>query len=153
MKSRGFTLIELIVVVSIIALLASIGAVMYGGILKNNRDQKRMNDLKSIKQALELYRTDIHYYPSSTDFNPRSSVILKYSRTTYLDPVPTDASSDRYYSYSAKPPACDNDSSIPCTSFDLCALREGSATEDCDSSLVCSLSLSPNNCNMGLSSD
>lgn len=55
-KNKGFTLIELIVVVTIIAVLTVVGVVSYSGTNKKARDSRRMADLEKIRIALELYR-------------------------------------------------------------------------------------------------
>jgi len=51
----GFTLLELLVVVTIIAILAGIGLSNYTRSLSRGRDAKRRADLKSIQSALEQY--------------------------------------------------------------------------------------------------
>lgn len=55
-KNKGFTLIELIVSITIIAVLTVVGVVSYGGASKKARDSRRMADLEKIRIALELYR-------------------------------------------------------------------------------------------------
>ena len=53
-KSKsGFTLIELLVVIAIIAILATIGALVYTGLQKNARDAKRKVDIESIASSME----------------------------------------------------------------------------------------------------
>ncbi len=49
----GFTLIELLIVIAIIAVLSTIGSVIYSGFQKNARDAKRKIDIESIASALE----------------------------------------------------------------------------------------------------
>jgi len=60
---KGFTLIEVLVVVSIIGLLASIVLVGLGGFRSQGRDAKRIADLKQTQNALELYYTKCQHYP------------------------------------------------------------------------------------------
>lgn len=64
---KGFTLIELLIVIAIVAILASIGMAIFATIQKNNRDQIRMRDLQTIKQALELYRSNNGGYPTDSN--------------------------------------------------------------------------------------
>lgn len=50
---RGFTLIELMVVVAIIAVLSVIGITIFTNAQRNSRDARRRADIKAISQALE----------------------------------------------------------------------------------------------------
>ena len=57
---KGFTLVELLVVVSIIAILSVIGLAIFGNIQKGARDARRKTDVDSIAQAMEInYGKDI----------------------------------------------------------------------------------------------
>jgi len=56
-KYKAFTLVELIVVITILAILATIGFVSFSGYLAGTRDTNRKAQLKSMSDALELYRT------------------------------------------------------------------------------------------------
>ncbi|MBI2330350.1 prepilin-type N-terminal cleavage/methylation domain-containing protein [Candidatus Daviesbacteria bacterium] len=66
LKSRGFTLVELLVTVAIIAILSAIGLMVYSSVLKQGRDSKRQSDLRSIQSALEQYYADQGFYPGIT---------------------------------------------------------------------------------------
>lgn len=62
-SGAGFTLVELLVVISIVSILTVIGMGAYGNILRNSRDAKRQTDLRLIQSALEKYHSDLGYYP------------------------------------------------------------------------------------------
>ena len=62
---NGFTLVELIIVISIIAVLSTIGISTYSSIQQNSRNAKRKADLKEIKTALEQYFSVNGAYPTS----------------------------------------------------------------------------------------
>jgi len=55
-NKKGFTLIELLVVVSIISLLASVVLASLNTARAKARDARRLQDLKQIQLALELYK-------------------------------------------------------------------------------------------------
>jgi general secretion pathway protein G len=59
----GFTIVELLVVIVVIAILAAITVVAYNGIQARARDNIRYADAKAIMKALELYRIDKGVYP------------------------------------------------------------------------------------------
>lgn len=67
---RGFTIIELLVVMAIIAMLASVIFVAMSGIQAKSRDTRRMEDVREFKKALSLYYVSTNNYPTG------SSVVL-----------------------------------------------------------------------------
>ena len=65
-KKSAFTLIEILVVATIIGLLAAGAAVSYSSLTKSARDARRKSDLEQIRAALEVYRSVNGSYPSTT---------------------------------------------------------------------------------------
>lgn len=62
-KSKGFTLVELLVVISIIAILSVIGVTVFSGVQKSARDAQRKGDVNSIANALEVNKPPTGTYP------------------------------------------------------------------------------------------
>lgn len=57
-KQQGFTIIELLIVIVIIAILAAITLVAYNNIQARARDSIRKQDLATIAEALKMYSVD-----------------------------------------------------------------------------------------------
>ena len=72
-KKNGFTLIESLVVVTMMLVVVALGVTSYSGASKKNRDNKRMADMERIRMALEMYRqnsTDGTYPANGDDLIP-----------------------------------------------------------------------------------
>jgi prepilin-type N-terminal cleavage/methylation domain-containing protein/prepilin-type processing-associated H-X9-DG protein len=60
---RGFTLIEMLVVIGIIALLAAILFPVFGKVREGARKTSCMNNMRQLGLAFQQYQTDYHRYP------------------------------------------------------------------------------------------
>lgn len=92
-KNRGFTLIELIVILAVLGVL-SVGLITIinpAGQISKARDVQRKSDLKQIQTALELYYQDNNAYPLDGGFSFGSTW------GTYMSPVPQDPGGKSYY--------------------------------------------------------
>ena len=67
LNSRGFTLIELMVVMVIIALLAALVAPKFFGQADKARQQDAQAQIELLGQALDLYRLEKHKYPTTDE--------------------------------------------------------------------------------------
>jgi len=61
---KGFTIIELLIVVAIIGILATLMLVSYSHTLKKSRDARRVSDIESIKLACNMYADKNGTYPT-----------------------------------------------------------------------------------------
>jgi len=65
MQRSAFTLVELLVVISIIGILSTLAVVATSSAGMNARNQKRKADMVQLSKALELYYSDYGAYPST----------------------------------------------------------------------------------------
>lgn len=64
-ERKGFTLIEILIVVAIIAILASVVLVGLGPTQEAGRDARRISDLSEVQNGLELYYNKYGIYPGT----------------------------------------------------------------------------------------
>ena len=117
-KKAGFTLIELMIVMGLIMILATVGLGTFISATVRSKDSQRKSDLSQIVKALESFYTDVGRYPLSLDgenyvhcyisqggviSNPSCDgnklySVLDGSMTTYIS-LPSDADPFRNYVY------------------------------------------------------
>jgi prepilin-type N-terminal cleavage/methylation domain-containing protein len=64
--NKGFTIVELLIVIVIIGILAGIVIVAYGGITRNARNAAVQTDLKNFAKQMDLYKAENGKYPTRT---------------------------------------------------------------------------------------
>lgn len=100
---KGFTLIELMITVSILAVLAALIIIAFSHQLSKGNDAKRKSDMDRIKISLEEYEKDHDCYPDSmTECGAGSTIPIH----PYLTDVPCDPVTHEPYSYEAEVAAC-----------------------------------------------
>jgi len=111
-KQQAFTLVELVVVITILAILWTIALMSLQWYSISARDSTRIIDISSIKTSLELFQLDAWKYPLPTDgVNITYSwwVVWKqwtfwktvFSNVDRLDKKPTDPLTGKEYTYSS----------------------------------------------------
>lgn len=60
---RGFTIVELLIVIVVIGILAAITIVAYNGVQDRARNGQRLSDMSAIVKALEIYKVQNGKYP------------------------------------------------------------------------------------------
>lgn len=94
MNKKGFTLIELLIVVAIIGLLATLAILSLTTAQSKARDTKRIADVKSLQNGIEMYYNDIAQYPE-----PAAATWASWqtSMATYITALPADPTSTVAY--------------------------------------------------------
>ena len=94
---KGFTLIEILIVVAIIGMLSSVVLVGLGSFRSRGRDARRVADLREVQNALELYYAKNGNYPIGNNVNV--STLGLQSAGIGVTKVPTDPTNNGEYYY------------------------------------------------------
>ncbi|MEK7114749.1 MAG: prepilin-type N-terminal cleavage/methylation domain-containing protein [Patescibacteria group bacterium] len=101
---KGFTLVEILIVIFIIGLLSSIVLVGLGSFRARGRDARRVADLHSLQNGLELYFSKEGIYPdtnvtSVAGWEVFSDKLINAGIGVNVVPADPAAPSGRYYEY------------------------------------------------------
>ena len=102
-SQRGFTIIELLVVVAIIAMIASVAVIQFGAYRMRARDVQRERNVKELQKALELYVTTKRAFPEAsntviTGTDPVSAALVDADAIPAVQPDPVNSGA-LVYSY------------------------------------------------------
>ncbi len=107
-EKKGFTTIELLIVVAIIAFLATFLFFRYSIAQKESRDTKRLADMQALSKAIITFHAENGHYPDLSDGLPFEGEILDgtskfeeaiepYIKSIAVDPL--HDGTDYFYSY------------------------------------------------------
>ena len=110
----GFSLVEIIVVIGIMAILVGIGSTSYSGYIQRGRDDRRILDVESLRESLEKYHSN-----QSGGFYPAD--INEVVTGGYRDRLPVDPLTGltTAYQYTSLPAGCDNAVSNYCLDYTI----------------------------------
>jgi general secretion pathway protein G len=108
-RQRGFTLIEIMVVVVILAVLGALVVPKILGNVDKARITRAQADIRAIQTALDLYRLDNFKYPTTEQglaalvHQPADATITNYRAEGYLPSLPHDPWNNLYVYQSPGP--------------------------------------------------
>ncbi len=132
LKTNGFTIVEIIIVIVIIGVLTGLVTNAFGGLQDDARDSERKTDVQAFASELESYYSDFGMYPTLANLNDATWV--DQNLTGIEEGVLVDPKGNRY-TYTPDPVGCDNLSdSTECSAYVLTADLEddGYGTQDDD---------------------
>lgn len=115
-RQHGFTLVELLVVMALIALLLTIAAPRYFGSLEKSKETILRQNLALTRESLDKFYGDTGKYPESLEV----LVTKKYLRKLPIDPITESTSS-----WVIVPPDMENKGNV----FDIRSGAPGVATD------------------------
>jgi len=107
-KNSGFTLLEILVVIAIIAILSAVIVSAFGSARSKTRDSRRISDIKQLKGAIDNYFATNFTYPAS----------LSELQPAFLVTLPKDPQTNASYTYFTDAP-------VTGKRYHLCATTEG----------------------------
>lgn len=132
-KQSGFTIVELLIVIVVIGILATLVIVTFSGIQQKARDTKRQTDITALASQLEVYYANNTYYPTLANVASDTWVTTNLKGLDTAGLVAPGATANSMsatastttYQYVVTPTGCDNTTGNLCTGFTVVANKEG----------------------------
>ncbi len=138
LNNRGFTIVELLIVIVVIGILALLVITTYSGIQAKARNSKRQTDIQSLQTQLEAFFSQNGYYPSLANLNDSSWLntnMKSLDQNALIDPSNPSNSKTllgspaaKSYSYNVKQSdgttSCESDDTT-CAKYTLTSTYEG----------------------------
>ena len=126
-KTRGFTIVELLIVIVVIGLLALLVLNNVGGATAEARDAQRETDVQALHSQLEVYQAKNGFYPTTANIADEGAGgwvdtnLEGFDIAGAIDPSGAEINAAGGYAYAAAPALCDNTAGNECTSYTLSA--------------------------------
>lgn len=137
-SQRGFTTIELMLILLVIGILLALVVNTRAGVQQNERNSERQRDIKELRNGLEGYFAGVNRYPTLREFNDpawRATHLKAVEANVFKDPLNKDAGdgqfidkpADNTYTYSVTSVSGEpcGSAQTPCTQYTLAATLEG----------------------------
>lgn len=88
-RQSGFTIVELLIVIVIIGILATLVIVTFSGVQQRARDSERKTDINAVAGQLEAFYANKGYYPPRVDFQTeafRTANEIRIDTKAFADP-------------------------------------------------------------------
>lgn len=73
-SKKGFTIVELLIVIVVIGILATLVIVTFTGIQQKGRNSQRQTDVKAIQSQVEAFFAQHGFYPTLADLQTASFI-------------------------------------------------------------------------------
>lgn len=87
-NKKGFTIVELLIVIVVIGILATLVIVTFTGIQQKARNTQRQTDIAAVQAHVESFYAEFGFYPNAADLNDSAF------RTNYMKGLDAHALSD-----------------------------------------------------------
>lgn len=148
-KNKGFTIVELLIVIVVIGILATLVIVTFTGIQQKARNSQRQTDINAVDSHVEAYYASAGNYPTFAQLtdsswrasnlkglDPEALIGPKGGTLTHTKDTGSGVATGDSYNYYASESSTGNECSATgttddtnCDTFVLSALLEGSTTQ------------------------